>query len=262
MRVLSIDLDYCMFPCIKRYQRDVPCLRHPVMAWMRFFHLFDDVKESELLIDKESLHDCYNVFSKALQHCDNVGFAYDHDGILYELENKSDIEIINFDYHGDIVNLSEFFYLINEDEEEDDDEEYNPRKFIAEVESSCIRKYDNVMEGNWVAWLHENDKLKKYTLITSNEESINPEDKRFPNNYLNGKYDVKLREQYEFSDYKFDYIFVCLSPLYIPPKYWGYFKLFIDTAKKITGKQPNIINQKYEFDAISRAMNKYIGIMS
>lgn len=256
MRVLSIDLDYCMFPCIERYQQDVPNGRHPVMAWMRFFHDIDDVKESELLIDKESLHDCYNVFSKALQHCDNVGFAYDHDGILYELENKSDIEIINFDYHGDVVNLSEFSFIIDEDEKQ-----FNPKEFAAYVEFSAIRKYNNVMEGNWVAWLKENNKLKNYTWITSNKDSIFPENKEFSYEYLDGNFDVKLREQYEFSDYKFDYIFVCLSPLYVPPKYWGYFKLFVDTAKKITGKQPNIINQKYEFEAISRAMNKYIGIM-
>jgi len=61
-------------------------------------------------------------------------------------------------------------------------------------------------------------------------------------------------------NYDFDYIFVCLSPMYVHYKNWKYFKQMIDIYEKKTGKKANVIDQKYEVTAKSRLLNKYIGI--
>jgi hypothetical protein len=71
------------------------------------------------------------------------------------------------------------------------------------------------------------------------------------------------QEQLEFSSYKFDHIFVCLSPQYIPPQYWHYFNMFIDAYKiitKNTTKNFLIIDKKYGVQNCYKQITKSLNI--
>ena len=52
---------------------------------------------------------------------------------------------------------------------------------------------------------------------------------------------------YEFEDYNFDHIFVCLSPQYTPKQHWHYFSMFISTFEEMTGKDAIIHTDKFQF---------------
>jgi hypothetical protein len=247
MKVLSIDLDYAMHKFIDSYEE---WDQHPLVSWEKIKDL-SDVDYASIEIDKDSINYMWTTFVKALRNCKNVDFAYDHDSILYRLENYDDIEILNIDQHGDVSNLSEFVCYLDETDEDDPN-------YAREIEHSSIEKFDDVMEGNWVAWLKVKNKLKKYTLITEDKNYFSDEDISWDilseNNY-GGKF---KRSEYQFENYNFDYIFICLSPTYVPPKFWKYFKFFIRTYQKLTGREANIINQKYEITARYRNLDKYL----
>ena len=46
-------------------------------------------------------------------------------------------------------------------------------------------------------------------------------------------------------EFKFDHIFVCLSPQYIPKNHWHYFTMFMQACEH-SGKQVIVHEKKYE----------------
>ena len=99
---------------------------------------------------------CYNTFLKSLKNCKNVSFGYDHDSILYQISDFSNVDLINIDHHDDVFAA-------------DYNDEYH--QFL-EKEYSEIVESNKVHEGNWVAWLASKGKLKSYTWI-GNQNSGN-----------------------------------------------------------------------------------------
>lgn len=231
MKVLSIDLDYIMGPTIELYNG----LFFDQNASTRWRNLFErsDFRENHIFIDQSNLMFCYNTFLKSLKYCKNVSFGYDHDSILYEISDFSDIELINIDHHDDVFAA-----------------DYNDEYYeFLEKEYSEIIESNKVHEGNWVAWLASRGKLKSYTWI-GNENSGNKIRNDFNSkivpNYLNIE-----KENYKFDNYNFDHIFVCLSPQYIPKNHWHYFSMFINAFEEFTEKSANIITwatKKYEIE--------------
>jgi len=230
MKVLSIDLDYIMSPVIDLYN-NIFFNQNPTLRWEK---LFDNTsfKESHFYIDQGNLLYCFNTYLKALRNCDSVTFGYDHDSILYTLCDCKDIKLINIDHHDDIFGGD---YL----------------KSSSSAEEAYRKEYDEIMnhnrvhEGNWGAWLGGTGRLKSFVWI-GNEESPNKLRNHYNNkvvpNYLNVE-----RENYEFEDYDFDHIFVCLSPQYTPKQHWHYFSMFISTFEETTGKDAIIYTDKFQF---------------
>ena len=101
MKVLSIDLDYIMAPSIEIYEG----LAYDCNSTTRWSQLFEssDFNESHLVIDQGNLLFCYDTFLQALKHCDSISFGYDHDAILFDIAEKSNINLINIDHHDDII---------------------------------------------------------------------------------------------------------------------------------------------------------------
>ena len=249
MKVLSIDLDYAVFEDYMERQQDIKedlgIADHPLAVWKILEELDKDFDYSE--IDTRAMQYLVHTFERALQNCDDVGFGYDHDNILYRLEKEDvdNIDIINIDNHGDILNLQGYGCF----------EDVGGRNYGAEKEREYLNKYNDVTEGSWVSWLDEKKKLNSYTFICdSNFIPTEPEEK------INGYRGVHSRHEYKFEDYDFDYIFVCLSPMYVHYKNWKYFKQMIDMYENKTKKKANVIDRKYEITARSKLLNKYIGI--
>lgn len=230
MKVLSIDLDYIMKPCIEIYH-GLHWDENPMSRWENFYER-SDFKEHDFYIDQANLLFCYEIFMKALSNCDNVSFGFEHDEILYQLRHENKLDIINIDHHDDIFG-------------EDFDGEL-------ELEYRGLRDNNRVNEGNWVAWLKLKDKLKSYTWI-HNENSRNLMQHNKANVDLLGAdiYSCLLKQEYKFEDYNFDYIFVCLSPQYMPKAHWHYFTMFIMAYETFTGKKvdyKSFSHRKFEYE--------------
>lgn len=230
-KVLSIDLDYIMAPTIELYN-SLFFDQNPSTRWRNLYER-SDFRENHIFIDQSNLMFCFNTFLKALKQCSEVTFGYDHDTILYPLKNYNEIELINIDHHDDVfaADYSGDYY-----------------EFL-EKEYSEIIESNKVHEGNWVAWLSSKNKLKSYTWI-GNENSSNKIRNEFNSkivpNYLNVE-----KENYNFIDYNFDHIFVCLSPQYIPKNHWHYFSMFVSTFEEFTGKTADIVSyttKKFEIE--------------
>jgi len=110
-RVLSIDLDYIMGPCIELYQQ-LFFDGNPSTRWQHLFK-YSDFTENHLYIDQEAIIYCYDVFLKSLKNNPNVTFGYDHDHILYDLEDKENIDLINIDHHDDVTSFDIHYDGIN-----------------------------------------------------------------------------------------------------------------------------------------------------
>ena len=98
-------------------------------------------------------------------------------------------------------------------------------------------------------------KLKSYTWIgnQNSNKSKNYFNERIVHNYLNVH-----RENYKFDNYKFDHIFVWLSPQYIPKNHWHYFSMFIKVYEQFSGKDAIIHNKKYEHELRNLQVNNEI----
>jgi hypothetical protein len=231
MRVLSIDIDYIMGLTIGLYQ-DIGWDCSSETRWENFFDQ-SEYTENELYIDKKNLFFCYETFLKSLRtsNCD-VTFSYDHDNILYSIQNFEKIDLINIDHHADIL-----YPDVSDDDSDNDTAILNSMK----NQYKMVSKYDRVHEGNWVAWLRSKDKLNSYTWIGNKTgfESL----KKAEKSYLFGlipKFKMVTREEYTIEDHKFDHIFVCLSPQYIPKIHWHYFSMFIVAYEQFTNKSAKI----------------------
>ena len=258
MRVLSIDLDYCMDTCadmIDNLQINHYIDDNPVARW-KAFEDHTVIPSKSLFIDDDKVEYCFDVFTKALKHCDSVMFAYDHDAILYRLEMNDayNLDIINIDHHGDMVNGNPYV-------------DYMELFHNNEIEA-LEYEFDNfedgkVMEGNWVGWLECKEKLKKYTWIHGLRSLGGLDDgstdrvSDLHREYFSADIEYYLKENYTFDDYKFDFIFVCLSPGYVPQKFWNIFTKYLSEYEKVTGKPYKLINRKYEIDARYKELHKY-----
>ena len=230
MKVLSIDLDIIMGSVLEIYQG----LRwddNPTVRWKVLYET-SDFKESNFYIDQDALLFCYETFLKALTNCNSVTFGYDHDSILYDIAKYNNIDIVNIDHHDDMFHMSFKDYADGYD--------------ALKLEYEMISTANHINEGNWGSWLNSQNKLRSFTWIR-NQTSRNVDRIDFIRNLLGDKFQSYLRSEYQFKDYNFDHIFVCLSPQYIPQNHWHYFTMFMMAYEEYTGKKINLIaNKKFE----------------
>jgi hypothetical protein len=250
MRVLSIDLDYIV-PSIENCSHDHDRYFHPnpTILW-EFFHEYSNVKMDDIRIDEDNLKFCHELFLKSLKESKSVSFGYDHDSILYAIDDFENIELIHIDHHDDFL-YGEFGHIV--------DYFQNGTENIRVLEYEQIVRNNHVNEGNWIGWLHANNKLSSYTWISNKNSNNNLKDlvisSIFPD-YLRIE-----KEQFKLSSYKFDHIFVCLSPQYMPSKHWNYFTMFMESYQKITGKsaiESLIKDKKYEIEMRYSKLNQKI----
>jgi len=245
MRVLSIDLDYIMNDCIQEYQT-LFFHKNPSIRWDSLYKETNFTSQS-LLPNKEKLFFCYEIFLKSLLKSKKISFGYDHDARLFDLEECNSIELVNIDHHNDVFHVDGSLSSVREIES------------YLESEYNAICNLDHVCEGNWIAWLYSNGKLKSYDWIY-NENSDSIELKSLMIRKLLGdSYNTYLQNQYSFNNYEFDYVFVCLSPQYIPPEYWHYFGMFMKAYECFKSETPNLIsNKKFEHTKMFNKVNNLV----
>ncbi len=250
MKILSIDLDFISAPAINEMYAtgftqesdNLPDLDdQPVMKWRRLLEfnkeIFDNVQDQ---IDIDNYQFCFRTFLRALKHCDDVYFGYDHDNILYGLEGHTDIEVVNIDHHSDILTNAY---------------EHHTK------EMHWVDTENRVTEGNWGYWLQSQGRLKSFHWIlnpTSEEHGDTKLGEMILNNFT-----WSTKDDYDFGDYKFDQIYVCLSPGYIPPLQWHMMGSFTAVYEELTGKKINVddLHRKYEYTKYYEGVSKSIRVV-
>ena len=223
MKVLSIDLDYIMYPTENLFS-DNGWDNHPLCRW-HMFYKDTDYTEDDLFHDEARLKFLKNIFSKAIEKCSNVKFGYEHDDIMYYIKDKNEIDLINIDHHDDVLMGCYDYY----------DEDYDWDNW--ELEYFHVKKYSKLNEGNWIGWLQVKNKLSSLTWIGNHKSITKQKHNWIRNNIDNYKFYSDM--DYDFGNYDFDHVFVCLSPQYIPPHIWRHFNWFIETYERKYGKKVN-----------------------
>ena len=220
--VLSIDLDFIAEPYIQLYND----MTHEASIEKSWDVIFSDpaLTSNNFDINPDNVIYALNIFSRSLVKCKNVAFGITHDSILFELEDKDNLNIVNIDHHHDIM---------------------YPHHHLPDL------KYDLVYEGDWIEYLHKKSKMEKYVWIR-NENSyhlhINCPTSLEWSTYLKTEY------QYEMIP---DLIFVCLSPAYIPKFHWFYFKIFMNLYKAFYDDELRFYKTPYKNNPFSNPMRGY-----
>ena len=219
--VLTIDLDFIAEPYIQLYCN----ICNDLSVEKQWDIVFSDPKivSSNFDINPDNVIYALDVFSRSLAKCKNVAFGITHDSILFELEDKDNLNIVNIDHHHDIM-------------------------YPGELEDL---KYDLVYEGSWIEYLHKKSKMEKYVWIR-NENSW-PLHTSCPTTLEWSSY-LKTEYQYEMIP---DLIFVCLSPAYIPKFHWFYFKIFMNLYKVFYDGAPRFHKTPYKNNPIGNPMRGY-----
>ena len=243
MRILSIDLDFISAPAINEfytsgmYEHNVE--NQPIVKWKHMQSKMPEVFETiSQKIDIDNYDFCLRTFLRALKNCDDVKFGYDHDSILYGLEGYNDIEVVNIDHHSDILT--------------------NALEYV-EDEVKHIDEDERVTEGNWGYYLQSQGRLKSFHWIM-NLTSEEFTDTMHGDRFFGDKFTWSFKEDYDFGEYKFDQIFVCLSPGYIPPLHWHMMSTFIKVYEELSGKKINIdyLHRKYEMEKYYQGVTRII----
>ena len=220
--ILSIDLDYIAEPYIQLYSR----IQSEYSVEKQWGDVFNDpaLTGNNFDINPENLIYALDIFTRALAKCKNVAFGITHDSILFELEDKENLNIVNIDHHHDIVYSSD---------------------------QDVDLQFDMVYEGDWIGYLHEYSKIEKYVWI-KNENSF-PLSNNCPTTLEWESY-LKTEYQYEMIP---DLIYVCLSPAYIPKFHWFYFKIFMNLYKAFYDGELKFHKRPYKNNPYGNPMRGY-----
>ena len=232
MKVLSIDLDYIMSPSIEIYQ-SLYFDHNPSTRWRTLFEQ-SPFNENHLDMDIMEWMYCFNAFVKAIKTAKSVSFGYSHDAILYELDQYEEpIDLINIDHHDDFFG-GDFLNAFENMEE------------ALENEFMELNLHRRVNEGNWVGYLASKDMIKSYTWVanrnSSNQKWAHVIERFIPHLIQFNQFEPVAAELGE----DFDHVFLCLSPQYVPRKYWHYFSMLISIYEEFTGESANVITKSFE----------------
>lgn len=198
MDVLSIDFDIIMAPVIEYYNNMVPR-----KDWEQIQN-----ENPGMITPKADLHHfnfIIQLLEKHLNNTDNLYIAFNHKKIIDFLENEESFSIINIDHHHDLG--------------------YEP---LDEIVEETLKKPNC---GNWAKYLFDVNKLNKYIWIKNINSIENYKDsiQQNPEKYQFATKDLQDSDTKEMLlNIKFDKIFLCLSPEWVPPYYRDLFFGMLD----------------------------------
>lgn len=218
-KVLSIDLDVIMGTCISLYN-DLSSNGPRNYTWEKIRLLRNIEPHLSYDQDNYSILQGYIVKTLMANTEAKICLAVDHDNILNFLKDDFNLgtqfEITNLDAHHDID------YTKAEGPEE------------GELEN------DIVTVGNWVGYLDKYNLLSKYTWVNTPSSTLY-------SGKLKGLYNMMSLTQF-FVLYEletFDYIFICQSPGWVPPKFDNLFINLIELVNAVSDYTHPILDSPY-----------------
>ena len=196
MKILSIDFNYIMYPCIKLYSRYCNEEENPTVNWNNI--------QNELEIDNFLCYDgeILKQLAALIRRNQRNGvplYPITHhkeavDGIK-KLTDES-IELTNIDWHHDIA--------------------------AAPNDVDKLQNFGEYGDMDWVGYLQTQGKLSKYTWIRArNSEPCHPD----ISDKLNLSYEEGTARNIPELPDDYDAIFFCLSPNQVPHKYKHLYEL-------------------------------------
>lgn len=195
MKILSIDFDIIMYPCIRLYNADVGGDDNPTMAWDRIEHTKDIAQH--LSYDANTLKNLLVLMMKSARKGATFVPIQEHQEIVtylektVHIEKDKSLEVTNIDFHHDII-----YY---------EGDIVNAKYF---GQSTC---------ANWAGYLLLNDYASSVNWIKApNSETFSP---LYDEIMDMSKITISSLKSIPKLDEEYDYIFFCLSPQWVPYKY-------------------------------------------
>lgn len=203
MKVLTIDFDFIMSPCIKLYNSHCDGKENDRVNW--------EIIERELNLDKFLCYDAEFLRKIALLIKRNVSGEHkakfipikEHHELIQLLpETTEKIDLLNVDFHHDIG--------------------YNWSATCAEMSD-----FDKYTCANWVGYLQLKGKLERYRWLKA------PKSEMFMGNIECFNFEVLNHWDIDNVEADFDYVFFCLSPNWVPYKFQHLYDLLVDLFKEV-----------------------------
>ena len=193
-QILSIDFDIIMHPCIQLYNDEVDGDDDPKTLW--------------------------GYLEKKYQYTDNNVLNYDSN-LLIELVkliafHKKNTEICFITDHHEIIDILKQSSTYKDDTFNIDNIDFHHDLWYRETDFKDILKKDEYNCATWLGYLFLKKKLTSLTWFNTENSvllEIKPYGSKIKLNIINARNLSSLYNK------KFDVIFVCLSPQWIPPQY-------------------------------------------
>lgn len=198
LKILSIDFDYIMAPCIKLYNDLCTGSENPTVSWKIIEH--ERNIEPFLNYDAESLLQIAKIIKANTKNGAKFINVRDHQDIINFLPNDKMIDLTNIDFHHDIL------YNIN-----------------SMIDITDMGKYNC---SNWVYYLYAEKVLNSYTWVKAPQSDLLDPNIDFPN------YEILTRTDLGKIKDDFDMVFFCLSPQWVPYKFHHLYDLITELCKE------------------------------
>lgn len=200
MKVLSIDFDIIMYPCIKLYNSYARGNENPTVIWNNLEH--DMEIDKFMSYDANILHDIAMLMKRNVANGAKLFKIDEHDKIvdsLNKLHPDEKFDLVNIDFHHDISYSTE--------------------------SNNDMKNFDNYTCANWVGYLSSKNQLDTYEWIRASNSDLcgkNIEDS------LGIQYTISRLSRINELGSDFSEIYFCLSPQWVPYKYHHLYNLICD----------------------------------
>jgi hypothetical protein len=225
MKILSIDFDYIMFPCISLYNDIVGGDANPTQLWIQMEY------ERKL---KDFLSYDANAYDTIMQLC------------VKNISNKA--TIVPITSHEEIITFLEKHCSVEMEQEENfvDNVDFHHDVLYNKDDFNSIYNFGDKSCANWGGYLLCKGMVQNYTwydtphsapfalnhLFTQEEIDTHPPVQELKTLFDN-KYTVKHIGELSSIQDDYDIVFLCLSPQWVPYKYHHLYDLIINTCKTI-----------------------------
>lgn len=201
MNILSIDFDIIMYPCIKLYNDKVGGESNPTELWRYLEHEYE--LENFINYDAKYLLKVAKILKQVIDDGAKLIPIQEHQEIVDYLKERETYQderynIYNIDFHHDL--------------------------WYREEDKNMILSFDKYNCSNWLGYLLMQDKTESCHWVCAGNSGGCP-DKFEGKNTLETK--TRLME-FEVEDLKFDYVFFCLSPQWIPYQFHHLYQLLVE----------------------------------
>jgi hypothetical protein len=200
-KILSIDFDIIMYPCINLYNADVDGGDNPIDLWKELEDEYGFENYDILTYDGRVLKEITKLLAENKDK--PIYFIQEHQEIVDNLKKgagwgEDRYDVYNVDFHHDL--------------------------WYRDTDFAEILKQDEYNCSDWLGYLFLTKKLTGLTWLKA-PNSDPPEIKAYGSDLE--LQTLRIREFYKLHEIDFDEIYFCLSPQWIPQKY----KIFYDIIK-------------------------------
>jgi hypothetical protein len=209
-KILSIDFDIIMYPCIKLYNSKSSGDANSTQLWEFLEHEINI--NSFLKYDAQTLKDIALLMKRNIQKGAKLYAIQEHQQVVDKLKkmvdyNETKFDITNIDFHHDIW--------------------YGPQDI------TDAKDFDKWACNNWLGYLYSKEKTTNIHWIKGpNSEKMREEENNIINQISGVRNIINQDDDY-------DIVFFCLSPQWVPYQYHHLYYLIIELITNYSKEEQN-----------------------